>query len=67
MIRDNRQDGSSFEYGGAMSEVGLLGMIAVRFPGERLAWDEKAMRFANHDEANRWVTPTYRAPWRFMG
>jgi len=67
MVRDGKQDGSSFEYGGAMSEVGLLGMIAVRFPGERLEWDEKAMKFTNHDEANQWVTPVYRAPWTFAG
>lgn len=67
MIRDQKQDGSSFEYGGALSEVGLLGMIAVRFPGQRLEWDEKAMTFRNHPEASRWVTPQYRAPWTFVG
>ena len=65
MIRDGEQRGSSFEYGGAMSEVGMLGMIAIQFPGTRLEWDGKAMRFTNHDDANKLVTPNYRAPWKF--
>ena len=67
MIRDGKQDGSSFEYGGAMSEVGLLGMIAIRFPGQRLEWDEKAMKFTNNSDANKLVTPNYREPWKFVG
>ena len=50
-----------------MSEVGLLGMRAIRFPGQLLEWDEKAMKFSNNDDANKWVTPTYRAPWKFVG
>ena len=35
-IRENRPAGSSFEYGGSLSEIGLLGMIAVRRSRTRL-------------------------------
>ncbi len=62
-IREDRPAGSSFEYGGAMSEVGLLGMIAIRFPGETLNWDAAAMKITNHEEANKLVTPQFHHGW----
>ena len=63
-IRENRPAGSSFEYGGALSEIGLLGMIAIRRTGKRLEWDDKAMKFTNDEEANAFITPTYREGWK---
>jgi hypothetical protein len=36
-----------------LSEIGLLGMIAVRRSGTRLEWDNAAMKFTNDAEANR--------------
>jgi predicted dehydrogenase len=63
-IRAGKQAGSNFAYGGALSEIGLLGMIAVRHPGVRLEWDATALRFTNHEPANVWVNPTRRAPWK---
>lgn len=62
-IREGRQAGSSFEYGGALTELGLLGVIATRFPEQRLEWDEEAMRFSNHDDASKLVSKSYREPW----
>ena len=62
-IREGRQAGSPFSYGGPLSELGLLGMIAVRLAGTKLEWDGPAMRFTNSDEANRWVKPEARAGW----
>ena len=64
-VRESRPAGSPFEYGGAMSEVGLLGMIAIRFPGERLVWNAEKMEITNHSEANKLVTPEYRAGWKW--
>jgi len=62
-IRNNRPAGSSFEYGGAMTEVGLLGMIAIRMGGKKLQYDAKAMRFTNSEEANKHLQVPYRAGW----
>ncbi len=62
-IREGRQAGSSFEYGGALSEIGLLGMIAIRRSGTRLEWDGAAMKFKNDEQANGLLTPQYRNGW----
>ena len=62
-IREGRPAGSPFEYGGRLTEIGLLGVIALRLPGQKLQYDEKAMRFTNHEEANRWLNPPSRAGW----
>lgn len=62
-VREGRQADSPFEYGGRLSEIGLLGAIAIRMSGKKLEYDEKAMRFTNLDEANRWLSPHYRSGW----
>ena len=62
-IRTERPAGSNFDYGGPLTIVGLLGLIAIRFPGQTLHWDDKAMRFTNNDAANAHVRSTYRAGW----
>ena len=62
-IREGRQAGSPFEYGGRLSEIGLLGVIAIRLTGQKLEYDERAVRFTNSDEANRWLNPAPRAGW----
>jgi predicted dehydrogenase len=62
-IREGRQAGSPFEYGGRLTEVGLLGVIALRMPGQKLEYDEKAGRFTNNDDANRWLNPPSRSGW----
>ncbi len=63
-IRAGKQSGSNFAYGGALSEIGLLGMIAIRRSGHRLEWDAKQMKFTNDAEANAFITPTYREGWK---
>jgi predicted dehydrogenase len=62
-VREGRPAGSSFAYGGALSEIGLLGMIAVRRSGTRLEWDAKAMKFTNDEAANQFLSPPYREGW----
>lgn len=62
-IRTGRQAGSHFGYGGPLTEVALLGAIAIRFPGDTLHWDPKAMRFTNHEAANSLINPPYRDGW----
>ena len=63
-IRSGGKAGSNFGYGGALTQVGLLGLIAIRFPGETLKWDGVRGRFTNHEAANAFVVPEYRAGWK---
>lgn len=62
-IREGRQASSPFEYGTRLSEIGLLGMVAIRMTGKKLLYDAKAMKFTNCDEANKWLNPQYRKGW----
>lgn len=62
-IRNGRQAGSNFGYGGPLTQNALLGAIAIRFAGQKLEWDEKAVRFTNNDAANGYLKATYRAGW----
>ncbi|MCX6901781.1 MAG: Gfo/Idh/MocA family oxidoreductase [Verrucomicrobia bacterium] len=63
-IRDGRQSGSPFEYGGRLSELGLLGVIAIRMAGKKLLYNERAMRFTNCPEATRLLNPPYHNGWK---
>ena len=63
-IRTGRTAGSNFEYGGPLTQVALLGLIAIRFPGQKLEWDDKGMKFTNHKAANAWLRSTYRRGWK---
>lgn len=54
---------SNFNYGGPLTEVALLGVLAQRFPRQRLEWDAASLRIRNHPEADRWVRPRWRAGW----
>jgi hypothetical protein len=55
--------GSDFSYGGPLTEIALLGVIATRLLGQELKWDAQNMRFANSEEANRLLKPTFREGW----
>lgn len=62
-IRNNQKAGSDFSYGGPLTKIALLGIIAIRFPGETLLWDEKNGRFTNISEANQFLRKQYRQGW----
>jgi predicted dehydrogenase len=63
-IRNGRQAGSNFDYGGPLTQCALLGAIAVQFPGEVLRWDDAKTQITNHDAANSMVHPPYRGGWK---
>jgi predicted dehydrogenase len=44
---------SSFDYAGPLSEVVVLGNIALLHPGVTLQWDPVKMEITNHDPANK--------------
>jgi len=54
---------ANFDYGGPLTEMVLLGVLAMRFKDCKLEWDAKNLRFTNHDEANRLVNPPSRKGW----
>jgi predicted dehydrogenase len=62
-IRSNGQAGSNFDYGGPLTELARLGIIAMQLLGQKLEWDGPNMRFTNSDEANQLVNPPYRKGW----
>ncbi len=53
---------SSFDHGGLLTEIVLLGQVAVR-TGERLRWDAKALKATNCAEADRYIRAEYRSGW----
>jgi len=44
---------SQFEYSGPLSEIIVLGDIALLHPGKTLAWDAPNMKITNDDAANK--------------
>ncbi len=63
-IRNSRKAGSDFSYGGPLTEIALLGVIAIKMDGTKLEWDAKKARFKNCNEANQYINPAYRAGWK---
>lgn len=61
--------GSNFDWAGPLTEVVLLGNIALRYElrdemaHKKLLWDGANLRFTNSDTANRFIKPEYRAGW----
>lgn len=51
---------ASFDYGAPLTEALLLGVVANRFPGEKLTWDSKKMAFKNKPAANELIKDKYR-------
>lgn len=61
--KDGNPASSSFEYGAALTEMVLLGVLAMRVKDRKLLWDGAAMRFTNDEEANALLNPPYREGW----
>ena len=54
---------ANFDFGGPLTELALLGMLAMRRQNRKLIWDVKTMRVTNDKEANQYVDPPYREGW----
>jgi len=46
---------ADFDYAARLTETVLLGVVGSRFPGEKLKWNGRKMKFMNIPEANAWV------------
>ena len=53
---------SNFDYAGPLTEIVLLGNIAIR-AREKLYWDGPNMKVTNVPEANEYVRREYRKEW----
>jgi predicted dehydrogenase len=53
---------ANFDFSGPLTEVLLLGNIAIR-TGEKLLWDGPNMKITNVPEANNYVRRQYRQGW----
>jgi len=62
-ITKGTKAGSDFSYGGPLTEIALLGVIAIKLAGKKLEWDAQKMRFTNCPEADELINPPYRAGW----
>ncbi|MGO9109226.1 MAG: Gfo/Idh/MocA family protein [Thermoguttaceae bacterium] len=62
-IRNGRKAGSDFSYGGPLSELAMLGVIAIKMAGTKLEYDAPNARFPNCPEADKHVNPPYRTGW----
>ena len=54
---------SNFDYAGPLTEIALLGVLALRAPLKRLEWDSPALQVKNSPELNEFVRSEYRKGW----
>ncbi len=54
---------SNFDFSGPLSEMVLMGNLAVRFPDRRLLWDGPQMKVTNDPAADAYVRRNYRKGW----
>ena len=54
---------SNFDYSGPLTEIALVGVLALRAPGKRLEWDSANLKVKNAPEMNAYVHTEYRKGW----
>lgn len=62
-IQSRKDPNCTIEIGRNAALVAHLGNIAYR-TGRKLEWDANLGKIANDNEANTYLTPSYRAPWK---
>jgi predicted dehydrogenase len=64
-IKEGKKSTTDFSYSGTLTEVMLLGNIAIRMAAANtvLEWDPVKMEFPNLPEANQYVHKEYRQGW----
>ena len=53
----------NFDYAGPMTETVLLGVLALREPGNKLEWDSENLKVKNAPDLNQYVHREYRDGW----
>jgi predicted dehydrogenase len=62
-IKNNTQPCSNFDYSGPLTELVLMGNLAIRVPNKRLLWDGDNMYVTNDETANQFIIREYRQGW----
>ncbi|MES2788608.1 MAG: Gfo/Idh/MocA family oxidoreductase [Planctomycetota bacterium] len=62
-IRGEDKTTSHFDYSGPLTETILLGTIAIRLPGQPLAWNTEKLELAGSPHAQALLTKPYRKGW----
>ena len=62
-IKEGRKAGSDFSYGGPLTEIAQLGIIATKMLGTKLEWDAANMKFPNCPDADQYLKPPFREGW----
>jgi predicted dehydrogenase len=61
--KGSKPAGSNFDYAGPLTEVVLLGNLAIRMDKKKLYWDGLNMKFTNVPDANVYLHRQYRQGW----
>lgn len=62
-IKNNTLPCSNFDYSGPLTEMVVMGNLAIRVPNKRLLWDGDNMRVTNDETANQFIKREYRQGW----
>ncbi|NQU23687.1 MAG: Gfo/Idh/MocA family oxidoreductase [Candidatus Nealsonbacteria bacterium] len=65
--RNQGKTAAGFDYAGPLTEVILLGTVALRCPDKEMAWDAEQMKITNVPEANQYIRRRYREGWTVAG
>jgi hypothetical protein len=61
-IKGGPESSAHFEYGARLTEIGLLGLVAMR-TGKKIYWDAEGLRASNAPQADPFIKETYRKGW----
>ncbi len=65
--RGKARTAAGFDYAGPLTEVILLGTVALHSPGKELAWDAERLEVTNLPQANQYIRRRYRPGWTVPG
>ncbi|MFP6583014.1 MAG: Gfo/Idh/MocA family oxidoreductase [Candidatus Hydrogenedentota bacterium] len=63
----NTVAGANFDFAGPLTESVLLANVANRFPGEKLQWNAKRLRFDGRPDATKLLKRRYRRGFKVKG
>jgi predicted dehydrogenase len=61
--KGGKRSSANFDYAGPLTEMVLMGNLAVRHPNRKLLWDGDRMEVTNDRAANSYVRRQYRQGW----
>ncbi len=61
--KDGKPASSTFDYGGPLTEMVLLGVLAMRLKDTPLEWDSENLKVTNNDDADKLIKPPFREGW----